>query len=111
MDTLENPEIDLVRNPEHLARNPEHLARNPEVEVARMRELVSQSRNSQVDAEVDMPGIRGQAANPENQAGSPELELEGGKNIDLFAVPHTRMRDLVSWPLSEAASATDVQVC
>jgi hypothetical protein len=45
----------------------------------------------------------------------PELDLESGKsastsnNIDLFAVPHTRMRDLVSWPLSEAAMATDVQ--
>ena len=30
-------------------------------------------------------------------------------NIDLFAVPHTRMRDLVSWPLSEVAAATDLQ--
>ena len=30
-------------------------------------------------------------------------------NIDLFVVPHTRMRDLVSWPLTEAAMATDVQ--
>ena len=43
----------------------------------------------------------------------PELDLEScsstSNNIDLFAVPHTRMRDLVSWPLSEAAMATDVQ--
>jgi hypothetical protein len=30
-------------------------------------------------------------------------------NIDLFVVPHTRMRDLVSWPLSEVAAAADVQ--
>jgi hypothetical protein len=44
----------------------------------------------------------------------PELDLEScssstSNNIDLFAVPHTRMRDLVSWPLSEAAMATDLQ--
>ena len=40
-----------------------------------------------------------------------EQEDEGSSkhNIDLFAVPHTRMRDLVSWPLSEAAMATDLQ--
>ena len=40
-----------------------------------------------------------------------EKEDEGSSknNIDLFVVPHTRMRDLVSWPLSEAAMATDLQ--
>lgn len=37
-------------------------------------------------------------------------ENDGNQNnIDLFAVPHTRMRDLVSWPLSEVAAATDLQ--
>ena len=30
-------------------------------------------------------------------------------NIDLYAVPHERMRDLVSWPLSEVATAADIQ--
>ena len=36
-------------------------------------------------------------------------ENDGNKNIDLFVVPHSRMRDLVSWPLSEVASAVDIQ--
>lgn len=37
-------------------------------------------------------------------------ENDGNQNnIDLFVVPHTRMRDLVSWPLSEVAAATDLQ--
>jgi hypothetical protein len=44
-------------------------------------------------------------------SGQASTEADGSKHhIDVFAVPHTRMRDLVSWPLSEVASAADVQV-
>ena len=31
------------------------------------------------------------------------------KKVDLFRIPHYRMRELVTWPLKEAASLPDVQ--
>ena len=30
-------------------------------------------------------------------------------NIDLFRIPHSRMKELVTWPLKEAAALPDVQ--
>ena len=32
-----------------------------------------------------------------------------GNKLDVFRVPHSRMRELVHWPLKEAATVPDVQ--
>ena len=34
---------------------------------------------------------------------------QNSNKLDVFRIPHSRMRELVTWPLTEAASVPDVQ--
>ena len=46
-------------------------------------------------------------SNPAKDMSAQNLNTSG--KVDLFRVPHSRMKELVTWPLKEAAGLLDVQ--
>ena len=68
------------------------------------------SSSTEITALASEKGSNSRAENPNKRLKLDDSDVNLSTNKpDVFLIPHSRMRELVSWPLKEAASVPDVQ--